>query len=78
MELYLASKDDRVFTRSWSLELRRSCHLFNFTLMLQGLLQRRFWCFSRSFFVDIFNQILWEILLVLKLGFDEPKRQKFQ
>lgn len=26
MELYLASKDDLVFTRSQSLELRRSCH----------------------------------------------------
>lgn len=78
MELYLASKDDLVFTRSWSLELRRRCHFFKFTLMLQALLQRSFWCFSKSFFVNIFNQILGEILLVLKLGFDEAKRQKFQ
>lgn len=75
MELYLESKDDLLFTRSWCLELRRS---FNSNLLsCSRVLERSLCCFPMSFFVDILNQTLGKTVLVLKLGFRDPKRRKF-
>lgn len=46
--------------------------------MLLGLLEISLSCFSKSLFLDMFNQILGKILLVLKLEFSDAKRQKLR